>query len=1054
MIQLVIGTDPKRLLGEAAAPLLATPRASDLPLLALRQGGLRDDLLAVAANRGVTGWFDPPICIFHELPRFLGSTARDPCNDFERAVILGGILRRLAGEVFGRKLRRPQDFLRSLDRLIGELAAEGVSPSAFSTALESRTSRDEFERSRDQELAVIYEEYCATLATGLDGTPRRDGRDTWLDCAHAIAADAAALARRLGGRRELRVFGLNDLRAGWRPMLRALAASPAIDRLVIYSAEALDLGEGLDVQVSAFGDATGLGGQLFRDAVASSAAPPDARDDGGAGGPTVAIIAAPDVEREVEEVARRVRQLAEAGTPLSRIVVIARQARPCVDLALDALERSGVPATARRRIGLHEIPAIRAITAVFAAAADGWSRHALVEVAEQPYFASELDAGILNFAGYRRRIAGLASWRDALAELHAECERDEARPADDAGERRNPLPPSTRVAAALAGFDTFAQRARALDETRRLPEWVTWLEMIVRDDPWHMAERINRVPGDRFDIVRLDLAGWTALMDIVCDWRAALKSWPSADDRLPVAEFSAQLAELLTGDAAFWTPMQRGVQVLEAHAAAYRAFDHTFVVGLEAEQFPVRSPVSPILDEGDRKSLAAAGLPFEPREVWDRRERELFRILANGASESFTVSYSRLDTAGREIAASAFVDELAASATATTEELPASRLLTDGIRRYRGAGVADRARHATAVEHARAVGGPSPYNGRIEDPTLLGWLAREFGDERVWSATQLESFAKCPWSYLSSRLLHLADVGDPDDEMDPATRGTVLHDALRRFYTTEGNRTGTPVFLRAADLPRLLPEMDAALHAALADVRGRLWLGHPALANAKRGELSRLLRRYLEFEAAHNDKMFNNRTNNAFILRTGVTEHELAFDGLVLERGGVKFRFRGSIDRVEVGIDERAATGQFIAAVDYKTSKYSAPGGGWKGTKETKNQPWDDGVVLQVPLYAYALRQLRPDATIARVEYRAIRQCETVHSLELYQIDRRTKAIIPDAEAEARLDQALDAVAGHVRRARSGGFPAAPAESCGCPSFCPSIEICRVPGGPRTEHRK
>jgi hypothetical protein len=110
-------------------------------------------------------------------------------------------------------------------------------------------------------------------------------------------------------------------------------------------------------------------------------------------------------------------------------------------------------------------------------------------------------------------------------------------------------------------------------------------------------------------------------------------------------------------------------------------------------------------------------------------------------------------------------------------------------------------------------------------------------------------------------------------------------------------------------------------------------------------------------------------------------------------------------------------------------------------------------VVLQVPLYAHALTQLRPDHAVPGWKYRAIKQRKTVHSLELYQVDRKTHEIIADEEAQARLEAALDAVAGHVQRARRGEFPAAPAESCGCPAFCPSIEICRVPGGPRKAAR-
>jgi hypothetical protein len=147
------------------------------------------------------------------------------------------------------------------------------------------------------------------------------------------------------------------------------------------------------------------------------------------------------------------------------------------------------------------------------------------------------------------------------------------------------------------------------------------------------------------------------------------------------------------------------------------------------------------------------------------------------------------------------------------------------------------------------------------------------------------------------------------------------------------------------------------------------------------------------------------------------------------------------VDRVEVGVDERFESGTFVAAVDYKTTKYAAPGGG-------DSKAWDDDVVLQVPLYAYALMQAEPGRTIARVEYRAIKHREPVHRLQLYQVDRK-QGLVRNEEAHARMERALDAVAAHVLRARRGEFPPEPAESCGCPSFCPSIEICRVPGGPR-----
>ena len=74
-----------------------------------------------------------------------------------------------------------------------------------------------------------------------------------------------------------------------------------------------------------------------------------------------------------------------------------------------------------------------------------------------------------------------------------------------------------------------------------------------------------------------------------------------------------------------------------------------------------------------------------------------------------------------------------------------------------------------------------------------------------------------------------------------------------------------------------------------------------------------------------------------------------------------------------------------------------------------------------------------------------------MHRLELLQV---TKAgLTENAEAAERMERALDAVAMHVQRARNGEFPADPAESCGCPSFCASLEICRIPGGPRIGDR-
>jgi len=1038
-VELVIARDPLLLLERAADGFLAPPRAapgdpfpSPPYLLALRQGGLRDDLIRLAAERGLPGWLDPPLCTFQELPEWLGTGGAKPCDDLERALILGGVLREVAGDVFGR-VRRPEDFIDALDRLFGDLIAEGVTPEGFRAALEGRPDRDGFERARDAELALIYRGYLARL----EG--RRDGRDRWLDCARAVAADPEGLAKRLGGRRELRLFGLQDLRGGWRALLRALQASPALDRVGIYTAEPLELDLDPPATVIRLEEPETVATRLF----AREPAPLDVE---------VQVIAAPDVERELEEVARRVRGLADAGVPFHRIAVVARQARPYVELALSALDRFGVPATARRRFSLREVPAVRAVGALFAAAADGWRRHGLVELAEQPYFASELDAGILNFVGYRRRVAGLAAWARALDELAAEAEAREAQPDEEERERRVSLPPAGRLRVAADRFHRFTRLAEELDRPRKLAEWVAWLRAFLKEDPWGIQRRIARVPGARFDVVRVDLAGWRGLARLVDRWYQALDLWGGAQDRLDAGGFHAQLHDLLDLDVALWTETLRGVQVLEGFAAAYRSFEHVFLVGLEAGRFPLAPPASPIFDEGERDRLRAAGLPFEPRAAWEARERELFRVLAAGARGRLTVSWAAVDPAGRETVPSAFVEALGDVArlrgAREDERIAASRVVTPGARLFADAAARERALAAAAIERVRAAGELSLYNGRIEDPALLAHLAAEFGDRRVWSPSQLESFAKCPWAYFSGRLLRIAKLEDPDEEMDQATRGALLHRALKRFYDRAGERVGGPVFLRRADLewavPLALESVDAVLDAARAEGRERL--GHELLLPAKRQELRRLVRRFVEWEAAqHEDMLASAKETARELVRTAVESHEVGFDGVVLERNGVAFRFRGSVDRVEVGVDGRFPSEGFLAAVDYKTTKWSVPG---KGDKKA----WDDHVVLQVPLYAYALSKIRPGMVPARIEYRAIATREALHSLRLYRYDEK-EGPIRDTEASDMMKRALDAVAAHVLRARGGEFPASPAPSCNCPPFCHALEICRVAGGPRLPRR-
>ncbi len=266
---------------------------------------------------------------------------------------------------------------------------------------------------------------------------------------------------------------------------------------------------------------------------------------------------------------------------------------------------------------------------------------------------------------------------------------------------------------------------------------------------------------------------------------------------------------------------------------------------------------------------------------------------------------------------------------------------------------------------------------------------------------------------------------------------------LERFASD--GRTGEGRLLRSADLEWARPLLSAALDEAWDSQSVGSWLGHPSLRSITKAALRKTLEGYLEWEVSFNEDSWSRTKKNApKMVRTAVQDHELKIDRILLERSGVRFTFRGSIDRVEVGVDSRVRSDGFVAAIDYKSSVYSTPGGGDKPA-------WADGVVLQVPLYAHALTQLFPGTRVARTEYRTIRKPQVAHLLQLVSVGNPNKApvLVEEAAALAQMDAALDAAAAHVATVRAGKNPAKPAASCMCPPFCHAWDICRTKGGPR-----
>jgi RecB family exonuclease len=541
------------------------------------------------------------------------------------------------------------------------------------------------------------------------------------------------------------------------------------------------------------------------------------------------------------------------------------------------------------------------------------------------------------------------------------------------------------------------------------------------------------------------------------------------------------------------------VQLLEASAAVWRTFDHLFLVGMSAGEFPAEPSGRELFAEHEREALYKEGLPLEPARVWFAREASLLRMLVGATRRTLHVSYAYADASGAAQIPSAYFDEVVSRYTsenaerpdAWVEEQPGSevaprslddvwcaedlqlfaargwssekaevraeaetalaQLASDDERRE----LVHRVLTAAGVDHERRalrLAPPAsrsealrPFNGHVTSPDLLDVLRERFGDH-LWSASQLEAYGRCPFTFFARYVLDLREMEEPDEEMDGATRGQLVHVCLERLHSTLAADLGdaaltTPALKRAAKL--IPPIVSRALDEFEATGRG----GVPALRGYRERELEALLNVYLRWEIAENEKTLRRATPRR---RPRLFELVFGMNGtppVSLQRGGRVLQLRGKIDRVDEVIDEAARGWRYV--VDHKT------GGGSLSPLEL----YDEGAILQMPLYMLALERMKEQGSgVWGGAYQIVKgDCKRAAPLHPRTLDKgriREGSTTTEQTAASRLHDSLALAFAHVDAVQRGEFPACiPECTKACPTFCDMKDVCREDrmekGGPK-----
>jgi ATP-dependent helicase/nuclease subunit B len=292
----------------------------------------------------------------------------------------------------------------------------------------------------------------------------------------------------------------------------------------------------------------------------------------------------------------------------------------------------------------------------------------------------------------------------------------------------------------------------------------------------------------------------------------------------------ALLAELVSG------PRQRSnyVRVLPLAETAMESFEHLFVLGLTAGYVPTESDTmaffGAINDADEEFSRAHTGL----------RARYLFGTLVSGSNQ-VVLSTPRHTVGGTEHTTAPIVAELERYVSFEDDsDIEVPRVESEDIQRDYAAwasresfespapatealatapGLAETtarfAQQGVTASWRRSQGGLTAHEAQLEDV-----FEAVFSREAVapFSPSALEDYARCPFLYLTKRVLGFEEEYDDDAEIDRGDRGIYIHDVLATFYRDLRTGADEPVDIDTFDRETLERRLLAAAKTHLAEL--------------------------------------------------------------------------------------------------------------------------------------------------------------------------------------------------------------------------------------------
>jgi ATP-dependent helicase/DNAse subunit B len=435
--------------------------------------------------------------------------------------------------------------------------------------------------------------------------------------------------------------------------------------------------------------------------------------------PDITVLPARTLEREADEIARRIIALHEAGMEFRETGVALRDAATYIPLLKGAFERFGIPARFYFSDALPQHPAALFLNGLVSCALDGWDFETTLDALRMhPKWAGRADFDRFDFT-VREAMPGHGA-AGLLACCEAEWLREEIADCLKVEEWTSEPQTSSEWILRLGAFSARVYRPGQLQ-------------------PAHDHTALT--------VMRSHVAAMHSWLEAI----SSVKSFWPASEPISLAEFW-RVASAAVDSTSVNSIDDRAnvVHVMNVFEARQWNISALFVCGMNDRDFPRQQAQNSLFPDADLDRLNAAGMVLRKGSDQERDEQWLFESLTSRASDNLFLSFPEHDSGGKSIQPSRFLSP-AWNREAATLCSPEPRV-------------------------PAAIPGTI---GRISPSVLHAEMARLH--ESI-SLTTLEDLAQCRFKFFGGRTLYLKTAPDrPEDRLTPRVTGSILHKTLERW---------------------------------------------------------------------------------------------------------------------------------------------------------------------------------------------------------------------------------------------------------------------------------